>query len=61
MAIVRKQVTLDPNRRLSYYTEKVVPTVGEKNTNAALSWVQGESLHPFSTDITGHGHMCIES
>lgn len=51
--------------RLSYYTGKLALEVGEKNTNAALSWVRGESLYlawiSQAMDTTGNGHMSVEN
>ena len=50
---------------LSYYTGKLALEVGEKNTNAALSWVQGESLYlawiSHTMDTTGNRHECQKS
>lgn len=39
---------------------KSSPGSGWEAHNVALSWVQGDPLHPFSMDITGYGHMSVE-
>lgn len=67
MAVLRKRVTLYLSRRQgrqgrwSHYIEKLALEVGEKGTNAALNWVQGESLYLFVMDITGDGYMNVEN
>lgn len=62
MAVLRKWVRRQGRqRRWPHYIEKLSLEVGEKGTNAALNWVQGESLYPFGMDITGDGYMNVEN